>query len=409
MTDPVIRPGNGLLLIALQPAEGTPATPSAATDVILYDVGSINKNGPFKTEAVNEANGSLASGAPLVIGQPATFSFRSRIKGANAVYTASVKPPLHAPLSACGWLGVFTAAVASAALSAGTTTSATLAGTAAATAQIYRGQPLLLTGAPAAGRWPLISDYTAGKVATLTDQYVSPLSTSNQGAIPANWTYSPTTPVDAASRATMHPCATIYYYEDGVLYQYMDCRGVVDFDGASARPGYAAFTFSGVFVSKTDVAMPANPVYPTQSAPLLLQGSGTGPVAQVNRRGLPISKWSLKQGGQIESPDDPNSAVGFGGGNIVERTYVLEVDPLRTLVATRNVLTDIGNFSQYTTALQFGSIAGNRVSLMQALAQPTDVDDTDRGSLGGETIHYQSIPPGRDNASRDGDVYLCFS
>lgn len=409
--DPVMRPGNGLLLIALQSADGTIASPSASTDVVPCENDSIDFNMPFKYETADEVVGSFASGAPLVVGQPATFSFRSRIKGAGTAvtYSSSVKPPLHAPLSACGWLGAFTAAVASAALSAGTASSATLGTGFGTTAQMYRGMPLIMATAPAVGRMPLIADYTAGKVATLTDLYGSALSASNAAALPANWLYAPTSPYDASTRASMHPSATINYYEDGRLYQFMDCRGTVDLEGDSSKPGFAMFNFTGIFVGTTDAAVPSDAVYPGQSAPTLVQGSGTAPAFQVNRRGLAISKWSLKNGGQVESPEDPNSAIGFGAGQISDRTYVMEIDPLMTFVATRNALADIAAFSQYTAAIQLGYTAGNRVSIMLPLIQPVETTPGKRGNNRSETLRYQTMTPGKDSAARDGDVSICFS
>lgn len=410
MTDPVIRPGNGLLLIALQSAEGTPATPSAATDVVPCETDSVSYNGPYKTQAADEANGSFVASSPLVMGQPSTFSFRSRMKGAGQTYTASVKPPLHAPLSACGWLGQFTAALAAAALAAGTAQSATLGAGGSSTAQAYRGMPLVLTGAPAANRLSLITDYSAGKVATLADNFGSALSASNTGAIAANWCYAPTSPVDAASRATMHPAATIYWYEDGILYQWMDCRGSVDFEGNSGEPGYAVFNFTGIFAGKTTVAVPAAPVYPSQSAPLLVMGvGGVQPAFQINRRGMPISKWSLKNGAGLESPDDPNTAIGFGAAQIEDRMPILEIDPLMTFVATRDALADIAAFAQYPGAIQAGSVAGNRWGLTLPIIQPTDTATAMRGKLRAETLHYQATTAGKDGAGRDSDILLCFS
>lgn len=409
--DPVMRPGNGLLLIALQSADGTIATPSATTDVVPCENDSIDFNMPYKYETADEVIGSFASGPPLVIGQAATFSFRSRIKGAGAAltYSASIKPPLHSSLSACGWLGAFTAAVASTALASGTTTSGTLATPFAATAQLYRGMPLVMSTAPAVGRFPLIADYTAARVATLTDLYGSALSSSNSAALPANWLYAPTSPFDASSRTSMHPSATINYYEDGRLYQFMDCRGTVDLEGESSKPGFAMFNFTGIFVGTTDAAVPTNAVYPGQSAPTLVQGSGTAPAFQVNRRGLAISKWSLKNGGQVESPEDPNSAIGFGAGQISDRTYVMEIDPLMTFVATRNALADIAAFSQYTAAIQLGSVAGNRASIMLPLVQPVETTPGKRGNNRSETLRYQAMTPVKDSANRDGDVSICFS
>ena len=410
--DPVLRPGNSLLLIAIQSAEGTAASPSAATDVIPFESDSMSYTGPYKSEQTDEANGTFAAGAPLVMGQAATITFRSRLKGAGAgvVYTSTVKPPLHAPLSGCGWLGLFTAAVAASALAAGTTSSGTGGTGFSSTAQAYRGQPLLLTGTPAAGRLSQITDYTAAKVATLADLFGSALSSTNTGAIPANWTYAPTSPLDAASRLTMHPCVTIYLYEDGVLHAWTDCRGTVDYDGDAAKPGFASFSFTGIYAGPADVAVPANPVYPGQSAPLLVQGvGGLGPVFQINRKGLPIEKWSLKANSSIETPADPNSNYGFAPGQISDRGYVLQCDPKQTFVATRNVLADIAAFSQYTGALQFGSVLGNRVSLTLPLIQPTEAQPATAGKLRTQSTMYQVMTPGRDSSSRDGDAILCFS
>lgn len=410
MTDPVIRPRNGLLLFALQSAEGTAATPSPSTDAIPLEDDSFTYNSPYQTEDSSEINGSLVASAPLVIGQAATVSFRSRLKGAGsgAVYTSSVKPPLHAPLQACGMRGQFTTAIAAAALSAGTTSSGTLGTGFNSTAQAYRGMPLLLSGGPGAGRMPLITDFSAAKVALLSDLYGTALSTATLAALPANWSYAGTSPGDTASRLTDQPCGTIYWYEDGNLLQWIDCRGTIDLDGNSARPGFGTFNFTGIYVGKTAAAVPAA-VVAGHSAPLLVQGSGLPPAMQVNRRGLPISRWSLTNGGNIESPEDPNTTFGYGSGQIGGRAPVFEADPLSTLVTTRDVLAEIGAFANYPIALQFGSVAGNRVSLLNPLAQPIEATPGKRGTFRSETTRWRALNPGRDAYSRDGETILTFS
>jgi hypothetical protein len=410
MTDPVIRPDNGLFLFALQSAEGTPQTLSPATDVILFDVSSIQYGSPYKSDQTNESTGSFAAGPPMVMGQPFTFSFKARVKGAGptATYTSTVKPPLHPLLMACGWNGLFTAAVSAAALAGGTTSSATLGAGASANAQAYRGQPLILTGAPAANRMSMITDYTTGKVATLADLFGSALSASNTGAIPPNWTYAPTTPYDSASRLAMHPCGTAGWYEDGVLHQVTDVRGSVDFDGNSSGPGFGTFNLTGIYAGPADASMPLNAVFPAHSAPMLVQGSNGQPAFQLNRRGLPISQWSLKSNGTLETPDDPNTTYGFAAGQIADRSIVLQCDPLRTQVAVRNVLAEIGAFQQYPGALQFGYSAGNRWAITLPLIQPFASDPGMRGKLRSETNQYQALSLSRDSANRDGDAILCF-
>lgn len=404
----MLRPQNSVLLIKTQSAEGTPAVPAPGTDAIPYEADSLTFSNPFVNESSNEVTGSLVSGAPLVIGQPAIIRFRSRVKGANAAYTASVKPPLHPALAICGLRGLFTTAIAAALLAAGSATTATLGATFAATAQAYLGMPLVIGAGAGNGHTPLVTDYTAAKVATLSDTFSPPLDTTTSAAIPANWTYAGTSPRDAAGRATDHPCGTIYFYEDGVLHQFVDCRGRVDFSGDTARPGFAEFEITGVYVSTTDVAVPTGTVIANHAAPLLVKGSGTPPAALINRKQLPISRWSSTTGGAVESPADPNTQNGFGAGQIGPREPMFGCDPLATLVATRNTLSEIAAFSQYPIALRFGSVAGNRWSLLHPLAQPVSQENATRGIFRSHDQQYRALTATRDAQDRDGERILCF-
>lgn len=410
MPDEIIDPSNGLLLVALQAGVGQIATLDPTIHAVPFEKDSFRWNSPTKSEASNEATGSSVAAAPLIIGQASTVSFRSRIKGAGAgtVYTSMVKPPLHAVLSACGMRGQFTSAIAAAALTAGSTTSATLGTGFAGTAQQYRGMPLILSVGPGAGAVPLITNYTSGKVATLSDTLPA-LDNTTLAAIPANWTYAGTSPADATARATDRPYATVGYYEGGVLYVWYDVRGIFDQDGDSSKPGYASVTFTGIFQGKTDAAVPANAVVANHSAPTLLQGAAVSPAIVAARKAIPVSKWSVETGGQVESPDDPNTPQGFRGGELSDRTPMFKADPLSTLVATRDALAEIAAFANYPIAMRFGTVAGNRWAQLHAVAQPVDVDQNQmRGKLRAEQISYQALGAGKDAYSRDGDRIICF-
>lgn len=409
MADVTIRPANVAVLIKLETTEGVDAAPTAALDAIPVEADSVQYNAPWTTEASNEATGSLVSGAPLVIGQAATISLRSRIKGANATYTASVKPPLHQALQACGWKGQFQAAVAAAAATAGGATTATLANAFPATAQAILGMMLSITGGPGAGALPAVVDYTAGRVATFAESFSPVLSTSSTIGLPANWTYAQTSPSDAASRATDQPSATIYIYEDGTLLKFIGCRGTLALEGQTARPGFATFSFTGIYAGKTDAAIPAGLVIAGHSAPVLAQGSAVSGAALVNRKPLPISRWSLDPGSTLETPDDPNTSYGFGPGQITDRTPRLTMDPLATLVATRDTVADIGAGTTMPAVLRHGSTPGNRWALVAPLAQPVEANPGTRGKLRSEEIALQLRTGGKDAYSRDSDRYLVFS
>ena len=332
--DQTIRTANIAVLLKLQTAEGVPAVPDTAVDAVPVETDSIQYNNPWTSEDSNEATGSLVAGAPLIIGQAATFSFKSRIKGVGAgiAYTASVKPPLHQTLQACGMRGQFTAAIASQVASAGTATTVTLGNNFPATARALLGMCLLIGAGTGAGNAPAVIEYSAARVATLDQSFAPALDGTTSVALPANWTYASTSPSDAAARLADQPCATIQFYEDGVLRTFIDCRGVPTFDGKSARPGYGTFAFTGIYAGKVDAPIPANIAIAGHSAPVLTQGAGLSPAVGMNRRPLAISTWSMDPGSQLEVPDDPNTPYGFGAGQIVDRKAMIKVDPLATLV-----------------------------------------------------------------------------
>lgn len=407
-----IRPRNVAILAKIETVSGTEEAP-ATTDAITFEADGYSYNAPYRSEQSNEANGSLAAGAPLVIGQPIELSIRFRIKGAGAgtTYDATTKPPHHVLYSACGWRGVFTAAVSAAALTAGTTTSGTLGTGFGSTDQAYRGMPLQLSGGET--RLVHVSDYDGGsKVATLADIFSGALSTGESAALPANWTYAPTSPADATARAADHPSATFYLYEDGVLHKFIGMRGTLALQGQTARPGFATATLRGIYGGKSDVAVPAVTV-PQHAAPTFnMGGGGITPALVVNHEELAASQWSLSTNAELENPDDPNTQFGFGTGEIAGRRHVLALDPIATLVANRDVVSQIENGSQYPAILRFGSQgasnAGNRVSLMLPLSAPQDLAPGTRGIFRTEELQLAALNSGKGPDTRDSDTILCF-
>ena len=412
MSDPAQRGANVAVLIRIMTDDNDTAAPDPTTDAVPVEYSSINRNSPFTTEQSTEATGSLVGGAADVQGQAATFGFQSRIKGAGngVVYTSSVKPPLHSALAACGMKPLFTAAIVAALATAGGATAVTLPASFPATARALMGMPLMIGAGVGVGRVPFVIEYTAGRVATLTENFSTPLDATTSLALPANWTYAGTSPSDAASRLTDQPKAVIYLYRDGVLWKYTHCRGIVDLSGNAAKRGMAQFTFTGIFAGREDVAVPANLVVANHLAPTLVKGSGAGAssVALLKRRELSLSTWSLTNGSQVTSPEDPNTPQGFGPGEIGGRVPVLTVDPLATLVANRDTITDIGTGTVMPGVLRHGMTQGNRWAVTMPQLQLTGESDTQRGDLVGEQITAQAQSIGKDATGRDTDRIISF-
>jgi len=404
-----VRHGNVAMRFKIETTEGVDAAPDA-TNAFPFEADSIEYNGPYRTEASQEANGSLAASAPLVIGQPAEITFRVRLKGAgpSVTYTASLRPPHHDLLAACGWRGFFSPAVAGTALTAGTNTSATLAAPFAATAQIYRGMPLQLAGGDSGGRIVHVADYSAARVAQLTDQFASALTPAVTAALPANWTYAPTSPADATARAADHPSGTLYIYEDGVLRRFAGLRGSVDFAGETAQPGFMTIRLMGTYLGKSDVARPADSLAQTYAPTLAMGSGGVTSSLVVNRLQLAVRNWSLSTGQQLEVTDDPNTAFGFGPADIARRGARLALDPIDTLVAVRNVIADIEAGTRYSAVIRCGAVPGNRWSLTCPLTMPAEVSPGRRGIYRTEELTLQLLNSGSDPQARDSDAVLCF-
>ena len=404
-----IRPRNVVMLFKAETTAGTDASPTTA-DAFPFEAEGWSYNAPWAAEDSDEVTGSLVAGAPLIVGQPAQISIDARLKGAGAgtTYSAGVKPPHHALLQSCGWRGLFSAAVAASALTGGSTTSATLGTGYGTTAQALRGLPLQLAGGTSGGRLVHVTDYTAGKVATLTDQFGSALNTSTTAALPANWSYAPTSPASAATRATDHPTGTLYIYEDGRLLKFVGCRGQLTLDGETARPGFSRFRLMGVFAGESAASVPSVSVA-QHSPPVLAMGdAGVTPALLVNRIELAVKRWSFGGPSAMEVRDDPNTAYGFAYPDLDVRAPMLEIDPLTTAKANIDRWNEIMLGTSMSAVIRTVGAAGNRWSLCLPLTSPVGADPDKRGIYRTDALKLRAYSPGVYPSTRDNDAVLCF-
>ncbi|XKH37561.1 hypothetical protein ACIU1J_19615 [Azospirillum doebereinerae] len=210
-----LRSKNAALLAKIETTEGTDAAPAAGSDAVLVENPQISFN-PTIVQT-NEVTGSLDSRGPIAGGMTVQITFDVLLKGSG---TAGTAPEWGKLLKAAGWAEVVTAAavpVAPEAATAGTASSLTLGAGASGTAQAYRGMPLLLTGNPVAGATSFVADYTAGKLATLTDLFGTALSVGTSYQVPVNVLYKPA--------SVSIPSLTFHLFMDGLKYIVAGCRG----------------------------------------------------------------------------------------------------------------------------------------------------------------------------------------
>jgi hypothetical protein len=215
------------------------------------------------------------------------------------------------------------------AATAGTTTAVTAAAPWAATAQQYRGMPVLVSGNPADAFFSSIIDYLATRVATLADKFAAALDDDSVVAIPANVAYRPT------SVAADIKAASISVNIDGIRHKFRSCRLTATLEAISAKCWKLNITVAGLFVAKDAAAVPA------------VTYDGTVPgVFRKSRFLLDRSKAAIRTltfdtGANLVFPDDPNEDEGYAAPMITRRDMRVTADPQAKQVATRDLVANL--------------------------------------------------------------------
>jgi hypothetical protein len=385
-----LRTRNAAFLVKIEGTEGVDAAPTAADAILVESVQAPIGNNQI---ASTEITGSLDSGAPAVVSAPSTWTITARLRGAVGAITALNLPPLDPLLRAAGRSAVFRAAVAATALASGTATSATLATPFTATAQDYRGSPMQITGPNHAGKVAAVTDYTAGRMATLAENYSPVLGATNRFAMPANVVYVPNSGVI--------PTVTCYYYQDGKLKRMLGGRANVSISMDTAGIPIATITITGSAEQRPDAAIPAGIAPNSIQAPLFLQGSLLNPAFAMDRRPLGLSNLQLDFGNTLVSPPDPNTASGFASGVLTARDTRLTIDPQQTLVATQNVIDDLLAGRNFPFVARAGTLVGNRLQIVVPNGQIVSASDTDREGILANTLEVKAN-------GVDAGVFLAF-
>jgi hypothetical protein len=377
---PTLIVRNAVLLAEVESVEGTDPTPLPGTDAILIEQ-------PFRITFnpniidTTEVNPSLDPFDPIVGGMSAQIEFDVYLKGKG---TAGQAPEWGTLLRACGFAQTLTATAIPAApqaLAAGASmVQATLGTTASATADLYRGMPVSFSSAVTLDT--LIWDYSAAKLAKITNTASASLTTTSLYQIPAHAQYAPA--------SSSIPSLTFWIYNDGLLYKFVGCRGNASVRVNSGGPGRLSFRFLGQFTTKTDAATPTTTVvYDTTRPPIWKGGSFT--IDSVAAAG---STFTLDFGNQLTQPDNPNATEGFDPGIITSRMMRGSIDPKETLVATRDIMASFRAATKAPLAAHWGTTAGNRIGLVAPSALYLNQTPGERN--GYRTVEVPFHATGRD-------------
>jgi len=149
---------------------------------------------------------------------------------------------------------------------------------------------------------------------------------------------------------------TIYFYEDGILYKALGCRGDVEFTMESGKMAVANFTFQALYTKPADDAL-ITPTYDDISVlpPIVFSGGLTiGAYSPI------VSRLMLKMGNAMAKRLDVNNANGFREIIINDREPAGALDPEMDDLATKDFFQEWEDGTAQALAMQVGSVQYNK-------------------------------------------------
>jgi hypothetical protein len=323
-----------------------------------------------------ELTGSLDRSPAIVGGLKPRIRLRIPLRGSG---TAATAPEWGRLLRCCTMAeGITGAAIgAPTAATAGTTTTLTLATPFAATAQLYRGMPLLLSGDRTLTTG--ITDYTAGRVATLGETMATAGTVTTLAQIPPHVLYSPT------SDEAVYRTATLYFYADGLRWRFTGAVGNWSLELSTGGIGFLVFELRAQMLDKAAAALPTGWNTAIRPTPPRFVGGR----CQLNQRLAQARRLMLEAGVSVTMPDNPEATEGYDPAVPVERDARGSIDPLM------NTTTAVALFNAFRqgTAMSLmailGVTAGNRFCVIAPAAKATGMRPGERDGLGQLDIAFQ--------------------
>ena len=333
-----------------------------------------------------ELTGTLDKAPSIIGGLRPRITMRVPLRGSGTPGTA---PEFGKLLRCCTMAETVTAAAIGAptAPSAGTTTSLTLGAPFAATAQLYRGMPILLSGDRTVVTG--ITDYTVGKLASLGETLSPTGGAGTLTQIPISVRYAPT------SDEAVYKTATIYFYADGFQWIFTGCVGTWSLELTSAGMGFLTFQMQGQMLSHVQAAM----VTGWNTAIRATPPRWVSGRSQLNRGVARCRRLMFDFGVGVVIPDNPEAPEGYDPAVPVDRDSRGSIDPLM------DTTTGIALWNAFRTGQAMplmaviGETAGNRFVVVAPAVKAVGMRPGEREGLGQNDIAFQC-----DGA--DSDLFL---
>ena len=341
---------------------GTDPTPTATDALLVTDLSVTPLNATTVERTVIRPY--LGNYESLVANQNVQITLTVEAASRGATNIATPPPGLDALLRACGFNVTTLNAAHTGTAADGTSTTITLANTASAVDNAYRGMRIRFTNNTPTGvgtQTAIIKSYVGStNVATIHGTFPVLPTSSSTYSIDEHHVYSPV--------GQGFESATIYANVDGIQHIIKGCRGTVTANFVVGEIPTFQFTMTGLYTAPTDTA-PLSPTY-NQITPQVVNHTNSGEfrffdyVAPLRSLTLDMAVdiqyrelIGLPQGPFVQYADRrPTVAVQFEAPTIAQKDYF-----------TACLGTTLGNLT-----FRHGSAAGQRIIIQSSLIDITD-------------------------------------
>lgn len=372
-----LKSNNTAVAIAIQSVADTFTAPSQPTD--LMPVSSLKLDIAGVTIANDEYTGSPFKNADTVAGKKVTLSYTIKLRPPGGVSIPAANAfLLGRVLQAAKFTELRTSAaipVAAEAVSAGSTTGATLGAGAAATSDLYKGMAISLAGMGTSykERMSALRSYLASKVATFVETFGTAVTGNYQ--IPSQIGYM--RDVSAADPIMLSQQVWL----DGHQFDLMNCRVTqLQIQVPTSTKDQAAYpelnvTFDGTINANSEQATPAVPAAGT--IPLYKDGDGWLAGVRVG-----LKSFTVDLGVQTENPPNPNKVDGVDAAELVGGVAKVSMVRQKYRPSTIDTLALADAQSNQPFFAQWGNAAGTLVQIVV----PDGRLDYQNPDLGGNII-----------------------
>jgi hypothetical protein len=216
------------------------------------------------------------------------------------------------------------------------------------------------------------------------------------GWVKSGQVYTPRSEAPGSNVKTL----TIGCYVDGVFKSIRGAMGTFVATLPTGKAGYIDWTFTGVFVSPTDVAL-ITPTYPTDK-PMRFAGG----LAEWNDVNLCISSATVNANNEVVMRECPTTEEGYIAAIVVNRVPTISIDPEAATVATQDRWAAWLAQTEYALELDVGGPGNSVLSFDAPKAQIINNQEADRGRMVTDTIEFQC---NKNGATHDQELSITFT